>query len=275
MEPETYQFDGLRVWVSGAPDGEPVLLSAGLGGHGDYWSKQIADLNPFFRVIIYDHRGTGQSDRTIPKAYRVAHMAHDIAVILDGLKIAAAHVVGHAAGALAGLQLALDAPQKVRSLTCVNGWAVADAHLAYCFETRRKIYEAGGAEAYLKAQPLFLYPSEWICDHLDHLMAQAVRHAPTFQAPATLFARIKALCQFDIQTQLSNITCPTLVLSASDDLLVTPRSSQMLTDNLPNAQAVVLPLGGHGVNVTAPEAFNQHLITFLNAVSASSPTRKV
>jgi aminoacrylate hydrolase len=260
---ETRTIDGLAVTLYGPAGGEPVLMSAGLGGHGAYWKPQLAALTQKHRVIFYDHRGTGASERAIPSPYSGDDLALDMARILDGLKIPSAHIVGHAAGGIAGLQLAASQPEKVKTLTVVNGWAVADRHFKRCFEIRTAIYKAGGPLAYLKAQPLFLFPAEWISDHLDELDAQAEHHAPGFQDEATLMARIGALAGFNITADLDRITCPVLVIGTEDDMLVPVRSSHQLAQGLPNATLVVMPRGGHAVNITEATAFDTHLIGFL------------
>lgn len=263
-ETETVTISGLAVTLCGRKAGIPVLLSPGLGGHGAYWTPQVARLCEKYRVILYDHRGTGASDREeLSGSYHARHMAEDIALILDGLDYEAAHIVGHAAGAVAGLQLALDQPERVLSLTSVNGWAVADPYFKRCFDIRTQIYKSGGAEAYLRAQPLFLFPAEWIADHLHELDEQAAHHAPGFQSEANLMARIGALKGFDISAQLEDIRCPVLVIGTLDDMLVPVRSSAKLAEGLPNAQCRIIGWGGHAVNITVPDEFNDLLITFL------------
>jgi aminoacrylate hydrolase len=258
-------IDGLSVSLHGPADGEPVLLSAGLGGHGAYWKPQVSSLAARnFRVILYDHRGTGASERApLPSPYGGRNLALDIARILDGLELDSAHIVGHAAGAVAGLQLALCQPEKVKSLVAVNGWAVADRHFKRCFEIRSAIYDAGGPRAYLRAQPLFLFPADWIADHLDELDEQAAHHVAGFQDEATLKARIGALAGFDISRELGGIRCPVLVIGSEDDMLVPVRCSRELANGLPDATLVLMPRGGHAVNITEAPAFDSHLIGFL------------
>jgi aminoacrylate hydrolase len=263
-EAEEVTISGLRVSLYGRKSGIPVILSPGLGGHGAYWRPQVKALMNRFRVILYDHRGTGASSRDpLPADYNAAHLAEDIALILEGLDYEAAHIIGHAAGAVAGLKLALDHPNRVLSITSVNGWAKAEAYFKRCFDIRLGIYEAGGPEAYLKAQPLFLFPAEWIADNLEALDEQVSHHAPGFQSEATLRARIKALSDFDITERLEDITCPVLVMASLDDMLVPVRASAHLAEGLPNAQFVALPWGGHAINITVPEEFDRHLLTFL------------
>ncbi len=253
---------GLAVTVYGS--GEPILMSAGLGGHGSYWKPQLEALTTTHQVILYDHRGTGDSERgELPDTYSATHLADDLKRILDGLDIEAAHIVGHAAGAVAALELARTRPERVKSVVSVNGWAKADRHFKRCFDIRTAILKTQGPLAYLTAQPLFLFPAEWISDHLDELDASAAHHAPGFQSEANLLKRIQALASFDIVDQLDQIECPVLVIATLDDMLVPVRSSVQLDQGLSDSQLIALPWGGHAVNVTVPEEFNAYLTTFL------------
>lgn len=266
-EPQPRLIDGLAVTEYGPTDAPAIILSPGLGGHGAYWKPQVPEFSRTHRVILYDHRGTGHSDRDIPTPYAVSHLADDIRRILDGLDIAAAHIVGHAAGALAGLELARTAPKRLLTLTCVNGWAIADPYFKRCFEIRSDIFRTQGVEGYLKAQAVFLYPAEYIASHMDEIDAHNALRVKDFQAGPTLIARIEALANFNIVSSLKDIHVPVLVISAADDMLVPQRSSRLLSDTLPNVMPVEMPWGGHAVNVTATKRFNEHLMSFLIAHS--------
>lgn len=263
--PSTYEeIGGLAVRCFGASNAPAVIFSAGLGGTASYWEPQIAPLLRDYRVILYDHRGTGKSARApLPANYSATHLATDIRLIVDALDLSHAHIVGHAAGGIAGLEFARLWPESVSSLTIVNGWAKADAHFERCFDIRMAIYKAGGADAYLKAQPLFLYPASWIAERLDQLDEERAVHVARFQDEATLTARIAALRHFDIRPALAEIEVPTLVVVSEDDMLVPVISSRILTDALPTAQIARLAWGGHAVNVTDPGRFNTILSAFL------------
>ena len=106
--------DGLFHEVHDGPNGaETVLLSAGLGGSAGFWAPQMEVLAERFRIVLYDHRGTGRSDRSLKPDHSVAAMAQDMIAVLDATGTDKAHVVGHAAGGNAGLQLALDHPDRL------------------------------------------------------------------------------------------------------------------------------------------------------------------
>jgi aminoacrylate hydrolase len=154
----------MKLSVSPPPyEGAPVVvLIAGLGGSGSYWLPQLAALEPEYQVVCYDQRGTGNNPDTLPEGYSLAQMADELAQALAEAGIARYSVVGHALGALVGLQLALDSPDALTALVCVNGWLTLNAHTRRCFQIRERLLHYGGAQAWVEAQPLFLYPADWM-----------------------------------------------------------------------------------------------------------------
>lgn len=253
--------DGLHYEVHGEGE-EVVVLSAGLGGAGAFFAPQMEALTARYRVVLYDQRGTGRSDRALPSPYSVAHMADDIASVIEAVG-GPAHVVGHAAGGLAGLQLALDRPQLLRSLTVINGWSRPDPHIARCFRTRISLLNDSGPEAYVHAQPLFLYPANWISEHASRLAEEERHHVTGFQGRDNMLARINALLAFDIDARLPQIATRTLVSASADDMLVPSLCSERLAQRLANATLDIVPWGGHAFTATASEAFNSTLLAFL------------
>ena len=257
--------DGLWYEVHKGPAGaDSVLLSAGLGGSAAFWSPQMEALRSRFRVILYDHRGTGRSDRSLKPDHSVAAMALDMIAVLDATDTARAHVVGHAAGGNAGLQLALDHPERLDRLVIVNGWSRPDPHVARCFAARIRLLEAFGPTAYVEAQALFLYPPDWISRNHAALTAQDAHHVAGFPRTDVMLARIAALLAFDIDDRLAEIPHRVLVAASADDMLVPPLLSRRLAEGLPNATLDVVPWGGHAFTATATGAFNANLVAFLS-----------
>lgn len=141
------------VHESDRPGAGTVLLSAGLGGAAGYWAPQLAALKKCYRVVTYDQAGTGRRRSTeLPAGYSIAAMADEVLGVLDDTGTAACHFVGHALGGLVGMDLAVRAPDRLHSLTIVNGWATADAHTRRCFEIRVALLKGAGAQG-LCARP--------------------------------------------------------------------------------------------------------------------------
>lgn len=251
--------------IAGPADAQTVLLSPGLGGSASFWAPQIADLTRDFNVLLYDHRGTGRSVRALTSPHTVEAMAEDMRIVLDAAEISRAHLVGHAAGGLAALQLGLQASDRVEKIVVINGWSQPDPHTARCFDARIALLKNAGPRAFVRAQPLFLYPATWISNNtqrLDEMEAHLVDELPPVDI---ILERIAALLRFDIDADLPKIAAPVLLSASADDMLVPVSCSEHLAARLPNATLDIMPWGGHAMSVTDPERFNTSLITFLRS----------
>jgi aminoacrylate hydrolase len=244
-------------------DAQTVLLSSGLGGAAHYWAAQIPALAEHFRVITYDHHGTGRSGGTVPEDYTIGDMAAEAATILAELAVEKCLFIGHALGGLIGLQLALDRPELVDRLVVVNAWTKTHPHTLRCFAIRKNLLLDSGADAYVRAQPLFLYPAAWLADRQDWLAEQDTAGMAHFPPIETVLRRIGAIEAFDLTAQIATITVPTLVIATRDDILVPCTCSISLAGQLPNARLVLLDQGGHACNITDPSRFGALVTGFL------------
>jgi aminoacrylate hydrolase len=249
---------GLHCETHGPPDAPPVILSPGLGGSASYWAPNLAALAQHHRVILYDHRGTGRSDRDLSFNLDVEDMAGDVLALMDGLGLESATLVGHAAGGAIGLALALSAPERLERLVVVNGFARPDPHFLRCFDTRLALLRDSGVRAFLHAQPIFLYPARWISVNAERLAAEEAQQLACFQGAPNIEARIAALAAFDVAARLGEIRTPVLLIAAEDDMLVPASCSERLAEGLPDATRVPM-LGGHACNVTEPAIFDKIL----------------
>lgn len=254
---------GAAIFYESHGEGTPILMSAGMGGSGSFWAPQIAALGARHTVILYDHVGTARSRAGDDGVRTIAGMADDMTCVMDHAGVEAAHVVGHAVGGIVGLELAMTRPERLRSVTVVNGWGRADAHLRRCFEVRREILKQSGPRAYVRAQPLFLFPPQWIAENeakLDADEAQILAHFPPAQ---TINKRIEMFLAFDPGERLAGIATPTLITTATDDALVPAYLTRELAAAIPGAQLRQVDYGAHAFTAVTPDIFNAMLIDFI------------
>lgn len=252
---------GLYYELHGKPDAPPLILSSGLGGSAAYWVPNIPALSEHFRVIAYDHRGTGRSERFLPNV----NLSGDVVALMDALGIERAHFIGHAAGAAAGLMLALDSPNRLDRLVLVNGWGRPDPHFIRCFDARLALLRNSGVDAYVRAQPIFLYPAEWSSQHSAALDREAEHQIASFPAIETIEKRIDFLRRFDITDQFGKFNTLMLALAAEDDMLVPASCSRTLAAHISMCQLILMERGGHACNVTDPSSFNRLVLEFLRS----------
>jgi aminoacrylate hydrolase len=255
---------GIHWEEHGQTDGPPILLSSGLGGSGSYWQPNLAALGTRHRVITYDHRGTGRSDRDVPGDLTVEAMAADVIALMNAIGLETCTFIGHALGGHIGLALALSAPERLDRLVVINGWAKLDPHTARCFDTRLALLNDSGVRAYLHAQPLFLYPPQWISDHHDRLQDEEEAMLAHFPGVEMIQRRVAAVRRFNIAGRLDDIHVPTLLVASDDDMLVPPSASEKLAAGIPGAQLARMAAGAHACNVTRAEHFNMWLLDWLD-----------
>lgn len=251
------------------PDAPAIVLSAGLGGHRGFWRPQIEALSKAFRVILYDHRGTGENSCDLGEDYSIENMADDVEEIVKAAGVRSYHFVGHALGGLVGLALTRRPRHRCASLCLVNAWASLDIHTSRCFDIRLLLLDHAGVEAYVSAQPIFLYPAVWLSQNADLVAADIAHGVKTFQGVANLRARIAALRAFDATNDLGAIKVPTLVCASMDDILVPYTKSQALADQIPAARLMLVGEGGHAFTVTEKSTFNCGLIEFIEELDCA------
>jgi len=253
---------GIYYEEHGPAGGTPILLSSGLGGSALYWEPNIAGLAAHHRVIVYDHRGVGRSDAEVPGDLTLEAMAEDVRGLLDALGIARVTLIGHAIGGMIGLALALTDPARIAQLVVINGWAKLDPHTARCFDVRLRLLR-DSPRAYLHAQPLFLYPAQWISDHTDALLAEEEAQIAHFPGAEMIGRRIAAARRFNIADRLGEVAVQTLLIASEDDTLVPSSCSDVLAKGIEGAQLAMMTKGGHAVNVTRADHFNIWLLDWI------------
>ena len=120
-----------------------------------------------------------------------------------------------------------------------------------------------GPRAYLRAQPIFLYPPEWISVHSAQLDEEAEGQLADFPGAGTVEKRIAAARAWDPGDTLAAIEAPVLVLATADDVLVPSHAARDLCALLPNHTRMLQFSGGHASNVTEPEDFYDRVLPWL------------
>lgn len=242
--------------------GFPVMLITGLAGTAQYWRDQIPSFSRSFEVIVHDHRGMGESDPARLVA-TMERLAADTIALMDALGVEKAHVIGHSAGGAVAQILAIEHPQRLASAVIAASWTKTDAYFRRLFSFRKEVLMRLGPAAYVQANTLLLYPSEYISrnnEKLRLLEAQALAHFPP---PETMLSRIDALLAFDRTDDLGRIRTPALIVAAQDDLVTPAYFSEELARRIPGAEAKFFPQGGHYFTQVVPRAFHQAVLPFL------------
>lgn len=253
---------GGEIQYEDAGQGEPVVFASGLNGVGRYWRPQVALFSQHFRVITYDQRGVGGSDR-IQREFSIDQMAAELVGLMDALNIPKAHIVGMSTGGAIGQTVAIEHPERVMKLALCSTWTHCDPWFRRLFHARRDLYLQAGPDLHSQFHPLFLYSPDYVNEH-DAEIEQERKNAPTKSSPVEVsVGRINALLNFDRRAGLAKIKAETLVMGCENDFITPSYFSQALAQAIPGARLVMFKSGGHSFTTTRAEQFNRHLLAFL------------
>ena len=260
----TAKVNNIQLYYEEQGHGEPLLLIMGLGASITGWSEQIPTFSREFRVIAFDNRGAGRSDKPAVR-YTITLFADDTAGLMDALGIESAHVYGQSMGGFIAQELALRHPQRVRTLvlgstSCGGRQAIVGSPENLAIMGMMNVL--GPREAAEKGLTL-LYGDEFIRRHHDDLVERSLREAE-LRSPSDAFGRqVQAAIRHETFGRLPDIRCPTLVITGSDDKVVPADNSRILAQRIPGAELAILPDAGHGYLVEKAAESNAIVLEFL------------
>ena len=259
----------LDLWWEEHGSGPPLMLVAGLGGTGSYWTPNLPALAARFRVILHDQRGTGRSSRTPVRS--VGQMAGDARALMDHLGLECSAWLGHSTGAAIGADLALDTPHRISRLMLYASTTHGTPYRRRLFAIRRALQAHVGPLAYAQFTSVLLYPPWYIDANAAALETDEAAAASALGSPDVQASRLDAILAWDRRDELALLAMPVQVACAADDILTPIAFSEDFCARIPGAALVRWPTGGHAASRTVPRAFEQAALDFFGA-SRPSPT---
>lgn len=262
----TVKVGDINIYYESQGDGEPLLLIMGYGSYSGHWAPLIPSFSQYYRVISFDNRGTGRSDKpNIP--YTMSMMAADAKGLLDAIGVDAAHVFGVSMGGMIAQEFALNYPDKLLSLilgcTHCGGTKVilpSQEALAFLFDPAR-------AKLPVQERARQTVPWLWTQEFIDNnpeAVELYVEITSKYPTPIHGFVcQAQAIMSHDTYERLPQIKAPTLVIAGNADRLVPPDNSKILASRIPNAELVILDNAGHAFFGDATTEATRIILDFL------------
>jgi pimeloyl-ACP methyl ester carboxylesterase len=278
----------------GSADDEPMLLVMGFGAQLVYWPprflEQLAAAG--YHVIVYDNRDVGLSTKFSlsgaadggagvagalagggAAAYTVVDMAADGVGLLDALGIDRAHIVGASMGGFIVQSMAIDHPERVRSLCSIMSTTgdpsvppptpEAIAALTKVPASDREGYIEQSVEtAHQIGATGFDIDDDWIRER------SARSYDRCFHPEGRTLQALAVAASPDRTADLAGVTVPTVVIHGGADPLVSPVGGEMTAKAIPDAELLIVPGMGHDLPEGAWPAIVEAIVT--NARKATS-----
>jgi 3-oxoadipate enol-lactonase len=265
-------INGIYIDYKVQGEGEPLVLIMGLTGGKDHWFFQLRSFRKHYRVVTYDNRGTGNTDKP-GGFYNIRTMADDTIGLMDYLNIDRAHILGMSLGSLIAQEVAINYPNRVRKLILVAAYAggeetkemssgmrsVLGLNEGYSDEEARKTLDnIDFVEVFTRITSLAFNR------RLSRLLFVPLskRYAKTVGYEG-LMGQLQASANCETLDKLHTIGASTLVLVGSEDRIVPPHASDVIASKIPNAKLVKIKGGSHAFYIESPRRFNKEVLDFL------------
>jgi pimeloyl-ACP methyl ester carboxylesterase len=250
--------DGVHIHYETHGSGPALLLTHGYSSTSEMWHGQIEALSKHHQLVLWDMRGHGRSDYPDdPSAYSEALTVADMAALLDHVGAKSAIVGGLSLGGYMSLAFYRAHPGRVRALLIIDtgpGFKKDDAREAW----NKRAHETG--DRFEREGLAVLESASRERSGAGHRNASGLARA----ARGMLTQRDARVIE-----ALPDIKVPSLVVVGADD---TPflAASDYMAAKIPGAAKVVIPGGGHAVNIDQPQAFIDAVLPFLDSLGAGT-----
>jgi 3-oxoadipate enol-lactonase len=232
---------------SGNPDGPPLLLIMGMSGTSLHWGEPFLDLlRPDFDVIAYDHHGVGAST-PLDGAITTREMADDAAGLLAALGLDDAHVMGISMGGMIAQELAINHPERIRTLTlgCTycggeRSALASEADLAVLVEAMG----SGDRERALRAGWEINVSRAYAADDGAYAPFRGIAMRRAVEL-GVIMQQMQACAAHDTNARLPQIAAPTLVIHGTEDRLLPVQNGRLIASRIPGAQLEIFDGVGH------------------------------
>jgi 3-oxoadipate enol-lactonase / 4-carboxymuconolactone decarboxylase len=252
----------------GPKNGGLLLLGPSLGTSAStLWAAAADRLAEHIRVVGWDLPGHGRSPASAPFGF--AELAAAVLALADDIAPGAAfHYAGDSVGGAVGLQLLLDAPDRVSSATLLCTGAVIGSRQDW--RARAAAVRASGIDAVVDGAVQRWFAAGFV--DRRPAVAEALLGALR-DTDAESYAQVcDALAVFDVTDRLAEIAAPVLAIAGAQDVPTPPECLQRIASGVKDGQLVVLDGVGHLAAAEAPHRVADLILGQLAVAGAPTST---
>ncbi|MEQ9617688.1 MAG: alpha/beta fold hydrolase [Deltaproteobacteria bacterium] len=254
--------NGVNIYYETHGRGYPVVLIGGLGSQIESWATQVPIYSEHFKVVVFDNRGAGRSDKPEP-GYTTRDMADDAASLMSELGIDTAHIVGKSMGGMIGQWLAINHPARVNKLVMGCSSASRDEVGDEILRMGREIATKIGTKAVWLMALYLGYSREYIENNIGNIKKTMASLPESPEALQGYLGQSYACESHNTTDSLHKISSPALVMLGGADLIASPRRSRLLSEQIPDSKLKVFEGAGHGFWRERQEEVDRLVLEFL------------
>jgi 3-oxoadipate enol-lactonase len=239
----------------------PVVFLNGTSQTTVYWEPHANAFSTHFGVLRYDARAQGKSDIGSCEISAEIHTA-DLQNLLDHLNVQKTHLIGISHGAYIALRLAATTPDLVDRLVLCSMGKDSGAQVKLIIRSWLEILQRADLKTMAWATLPLVFGKRFL-NHNHDILDKIVAAIAARNDKEALIAHFNAIANYaPVESFLKIIKCPTLVISGSDDPIVTPQDARQLAAKC-RGRHEIFPQTGHSIPAEAPALFQQVILDFL------------
>lgn len=256
--------NGTLIYYQIRGEGTPLVLIMGFGANGNLWEQHVKTYEQHFQCIMLDNRGVGMSDA--PEGpYTTELMANDTIAVMDHLGVTNAQVAGISMGGAIAQTLALDHPERVKSLVLISTWPRFNNYAKMVYENLKKLRKVVPADDFMALLQLWIFAPPYYETYKQELKAAQIEalKISSPQTTAGFDGQLDACMGHDVVDRLHEIKVPTLITIGMMDIFTPPAFSEILHEKIERSEIVRFPSGGHVHHWEDLERFNEVTARFI------------
>jgi 3-oxoadipate enol-lactonase len=246
--------------ISGRKEASVVMLSHSLGSSMGMWDPQLTPLEEQFQVLRYDIRGHGSSD-VPPGAYNLEQLAEDVIALLNALSIDRVHWVGLSMGGMIGQCLALNYPERLKTIVLCDTAARIPDEAQPVWQERIDTARRMGMQALVEDTLKRWFTASFLARNPPAL--ESIRRQFLETAVDGYVGCSEAIRNLNYLDELDRIHLPTLIIVGEDDPGTPLASAEAMQQRISGSRLVVLPSAAHLSSIEQSAPFNSALLAFL------------
>lgn len=245
--------------------GKLLVLIGGFGCDHSIWTSLVEPLSQNFKVLIFDNRGSGQTNDK-NQEFTLQTLAKDVIDLIDVVNedTKLPHILGHSMGGAIAQIIAAEYPGAIDKLMLFNTSSKFNAISTLSLNNLIKLQKLNVDVDFIIENFLpWGFSNEFLADPQKVTMQK--KFVKEYPYPQTLEGnqrQLSALTKFEGEGLLNKINCPTCIVGTERDLLVSPEEIQFLSRGIHNAKIIMLP-GSHLMLVERPEISSKIIKDFL------------
>ena len=253
--------NGIRLNYSSEGKGVPIILLTGFSNDIGFWKKATDMLSDKYNIICLDNRGAGKT--VYEGKFSMDDLGDDVVSLLEHLNIPSAHILGWSMGSHIAQNVAIRYPEKVTTLTLISSYHFRPARSSHILRSMINALDRGMPPEFFSHVLIGLCNSETFFERKEKCNTPV--KPVKLPNVGSLKAQLDAVDGYDTTKTASSISCPTLSIHGTEDIMVDCKFGDALAGSIKNCKILRVEGAGHVIDP------GSYMSTFIDHVEEQSP----